>query len=51
MLMADKPFRVGDRIVFGKYGGVVEAMGLRSTRMRAYVLGVLADFSFRGLLP
>ena len=34
MLMADKPFRVGERIVFGKYDGVVEDIGLRSTRLR-----------------
>jgi len=34
MLMADKPFRVGDRIVFGKYDGMVEEIGLRSTRVR-----------------
>lgn len=34
MLMADKPFRVGERIVFGKYDGSVEDIGLRSTRLR-----------------
>lgn len=34
MLMADKPFRVGERIVFEKYDGVVEDIGLRSTRLR-----------------
>jgi len=33
-LMADKPFRVGDRIVFQKYDGVVEDIGLRSTQLR-----------------
>jgi MscS family membrane protein len=33
-LMADKPFRVGDRIVFQKYDGVVEEIGLRSTQLR-----------------
>lgn len=33
-LMADKPFRVGERIIFQKYDGVVEDIGLRSTRMR-----------------
>ena len=33
-LMADKPFRVGERIVFDKYDGVVEDIGLRSTRLR-----------------
>ena len=34
MLMADKPFRVGERIIFNKYDGVVEDIGLRSTRIR-----------------
>ncbi len=34
MLLSDKPFRVGERIVFGKYDGVVEDIGLRSTRIR-----------------
>jgi MscS family membrane protein len=34
MLMADKPFHVGDRIVVGNYDGVVENIGLRSTRVR-----------------
>jgi MscS family membrane protein len=34
MLLADKPFRVGERIVFGRYDGVVEDIGLRSTRLR-----------------
>lgn len=34
MLMADKPFQVGDRIVFRNYDGVVEDIGLRSTRLR-----------------
>jgi MscS family membrane protein len=33
-LMADKPFRVGDRIQFDKYDGVVEDIGLRSTKLR-----------------
>jgi MscS family membrane protein len=33
-LMADKPFRVGDRIIFGQYDGVVEDIGLRSTKLR-----------------
>ncbi len=33
-LMADKPFRVGERIQFGKYDGVVEDIGLRSTKLR-----------------
>jgi MscS family membrane protein len=34
MLLADKPFRVGERIIIGKYDGVVEDIGLRSTRIR-----------------
>jgi MscS family membrane protein len=34
MLLADKPFRVGERIVFGRYDGEVEEIGLRSTRIR-----------------
>jgi len=34
MLLTDKPFRVKERIVFGKYDGVVEDIGLRSTRIR-----------------
>jgi len=33
-LMADKPFRVGDRIQFKTYDGVVEDIGLRSTKIR-----------------
>ena len=34
MLMADKPFRVGERIVADGYDGIVEDIGLRSTRIR-----------------
>jgi len=33
-LMADKPFRVGDRIQFKTYDGIVEDIGLRSTKIR-----------------
>jgi len=33
-LMADKPFRVGDRIQFKSYDGIVEDIGLRSTKIR-----------------
>lgn len=33
-LFADKPFRVGDRIKFDSIDGSVEAIGLRSTRIR-----------------
>lgn len=35
-LMADKPFRVGERIIFKEYDGVVEDIGLRSTRIRLF---------------
>lgn len=34
VLFADKPFRVGERIKVGSYDGVVEDIGLRSTRIR-----------------
>jgi MscS family membrane protein len=33
-LLSDKPFRVGDRIVFKQYDGVVEDIGIRSTSLR-----------------
>jgi MscS family membrane protein len=33
-LLTDKPFRVGERIVVGKYDGFVEDIGLRSTKLR-----------------
>ncbi len=34
MILFDKPFTVGDRIVFDGHDGVVEYVGLRTTRMR-----------------
>ena len=34
MIMLDKPFRVGERIVAKQYDGIVEDIGLRSTRLR-----------------
>ena len=34
MILLDKPFRVGQRIVVGDHDGVVEEIGLRSTRLR-----------------
>jgi MscS family membrane protein len=34
MLLSDKPFRVGERILYNEYDGVVEDIGLRSTRLR-----------------
>lgn len=33
-LLSDRPCRVGDRIIFRGYDGVVEDIGLRSTRLR-----------------
>ncbi len=33
-ILTDRPFRVGDRIQIEKYDGVVEQIGLRSTRIR-----------------
>jgi len=33
-LMTDPPFRVGERITFGGYDGIVEDIGLRSTDLR-----------------
>lgn len=34
VLLADKPFKIGDRIKIGEYDGPVEEVGLRSTRIR-----------------
>jgi len=34
MIFIDKPYRVGERIVAGSHDGVVESIGLRSTRIR-----------------
>ncbi len=34
MIMLDKPFRVGERIIAKGYDGVVQEIGLRSTRLR-----------------
>lgn len=34
MLLSDKPFRVGERIIFDKYDWTVEDIGLRSTKVR-----------------
>ncbi len=33
-ILTDRPFRVGDRIQIDKYDGMVEQIGLRSTRIR-----------------
>ncbi len=35
MVILDKPFAVGDRIVLGEVDGVVESVGLRSTEIRS----------------
>lgn len=35
-ILLDRPFRVGDGIVFGGYEGVIEEIGFRSTRLRTY---------------
>ncbi len=34
MLMIDRPFRVGERIMFAGYDGIVEDISLRSTKVR-----------------
>lgn len=34
MIILDKPFEVGERVVVDRYDGVVEAVGYRSTRIR-----------------
>jgi MscS family membrane protein len=33
-ILADRPFKVGDRVQIDKFDGTVEAIGLRSTRIR-----------------
>jgi MscS family membrane protein len=33
-ILTDRPFHVGDRVQIDKYDGVVESIGLRSTRLR-----------------
>jgi MscS family membrane protein len=34
MIFIDQPYRVGERIIVGEHDGVVEQIGLRSTRIR-----------------
>lgn len=34
MIFADKPFRLGDRIMINGYDGIIEEIGIRSTRLR-----------------
>ena len=36
MIMVDKPFKVGDRVVADSFDGVVEEIGFRSTRLRSH---------------
>ena len=36
MIILDKPFKIGDRVVTGGYDGVVEQIGFRSTRVRTF---------------
>ena len=49
MIYADRPVRVGDRCQFGDMSGVVEEIGIRSTRLRADDRSLIsipnADFS------
>jgi small-conductance mechanosensitive channel len=44
-ILFDRPFRRGDQISFGSSSGTVEAIGLKSTRIRAYTgeLRVIAN--------
>ncbi|HIE44163.1 MAG TPA: mechanosensitive ion channel family protein [Candidatus Omnitrophica bacterium] len=34
IIFADRPFEVGDRVVVGNYDGIIETIGMRSTRLR-----------------
>jgi len=34
MILLDKPYRVGERVIVGEYDGIVEDIGLRSTKVR-----------------
>jgi MscS family membrane protein len=34
IMLAERPVRIGERIVFGKYDGTVEEVGFRSTKVR-----------------
>jgi len=34
MILLDKPYRAGERIIVGSYDGIVEDIGLRSTKLR-----------------
>lgn len=48
-IIFDRPFSKGDQISFGTSSGVIEAIGLKSTRIRAYT-GELRIISNKGLL-
>jgi small-conductance mechanosensitive channel len=48
-ILFDRPFRRGDQISFGSSSGTVEAIGLKSTRIRAYT-GELRVISNKNLL-
>jgi small-conductance mechanosensitive channel len=37
MIMTDKPFKIGERILIKNYDGVIESIGFRSTRIRTLV--------------
>ena len=34
VIMSDKPFQIGERVKLGEYDGMIEAVGMRSTRLR-----------------
>ena len=42
MIMVDRPFRIGDRVVMGEHAGTVEDIGFRSTRLRTDHDSILA---------
>jgi small-conductance mechanosensitive channel len=48
-IIFDRPFRRGDKISFGDSTGIIEEIGLKSTRIRAYT-GELRIISNRNLL-
>ncbi len=48
-IIFDRPFRRGDKVSYGNTSGVIEAIGLKSTRIRAFT-GELRIISNRNLL-
>ncbi|WP_028967061.1 mechanosensitive ion channel family protein [Sphingomonas phyllosphaerae] len=48
-IIFDRPFRRGDKVSYGTTSGVIEAIGLKSTRIRAFT-GELRIISNRNLL-